>query len=107
MLRHFPRFSRENFPKNLDLVKSVEDIAKSKGVTPAQLAMAWVRHLSGINGNPIVIPIPGATTESRIAENAKEVSLEKQDIEKIDSILSSFEAAGDRYGGPGAQFMNG
>jgi len=107
MLRHYPRFSPENFPKNLELVKSIEDIAKGKGITPAQLAIAWVRYLSSVKGNPVVIPIPGATKESRIIENAKEVTLEKQDIERIDSILSSFEVTGDRYGGPGAQFMNG
>ena len=107
MLRHYPRYSPENFPKNLELVKSIEDIAKSRGCTPAQLAISWVRYLSSVKGNPVVIPLPGATKESRIFENAKEISLEKQDIEKIDSILSSFEAVGGRYGGPGAQFLDG
>ena len=106
-LKHFPRFSPENFPKNLELVKSIEDIAQSKGVTPAQLAIAWVRYLSAVEGNPVIMPIPGATKESRIIENAKEVTLEEEDIKKIDLILSSFEAVGGRYGGPGAQFMDG
>lgn len=107
MLRHYPRYSPENFPKNLELVKSIEAIAKSKACTPGQLAISWVRYLSSVEGNPVVIPIPGATKESRIVENAKEVTLEKQDIEKIDSILSSFKAVGGRYGGAGAQFIEG
>ncbi|KAG9248386.1 NADP-dependent oxidoreductase domain-containing protein [Calycina marina] len=100
LIKHFPRFSPENFPKNLELVKSVQDIAESKGCTPGQLAISWVRHLSGRNGNPAVIPIPGATKESRIVENAKEITLEKSDLETMDKILASFEPSGARYPGP-------
>lgn len=105
--RTIPRFNEENFPKNLELVRELEKIAKQKGCTPAQLAISWVRNLSGKNGNPVVIPIPGATSEERVAENAKEIALNDQDIAEIDSILKSFNVAGERYGGPALAHING
>jgi len=105
--RHtIPRFNKENFPKNIELVTKLEKIAEGKGVTPAQLAISWVRHL-GKNGNPAVIPIPGALTEARIVENAKEVGFSEKDIADIDAILASFTVEGDRYGGHIAAFMDG
>lgn len=102
-----PRFFEENFPKNLELVEKLQNIAKKSGITPAQLAIQWVRSLSEKDGNPVIIPIPGATTESRVYENAKEVSLTAEDAKEIDAILSSFKVEGDRYGGHAAQFMDG
>lgn len=105
--RHIPRFNEENFPTNLKLVQDLEKIAKQKGCTPAQLAIAWVTQLSEKNGNPVVIPIPGATTEARVLENSKEVSLSSDELKEIESILSSFEVKGGRYGGPAAALMEG
>ena len=105
--RTIPRFNEENFLKNLELVRELEKIAKQKGCTPAQLAISWVRNISGKNGNPVVIPIPGATSEERVAENAKEIALNDQDIAEIDSILKSFNVAGERYGGPALAHING
>lgn len=95
--RSLPRFSKENFPKNLELVDQLAKIAKESGNTPAQLAIGWVRHLSKKDDNPAIIPIPGATTESRIFENAEDVKLSSEDIEKIDSALKSFKVVGTRY----------
>jgi pyridoxine 4-dehydrogenase len=102
-----PRFSPDNFEVNLKLVKELEKIAKQKGCTPAQLAIAWVRSLSEKNGNPVIIPIPGATMEERIVENAKEVALNDQELKEIDSILKSFNVVGGRYGGPQEAHING
>lgn len=102
-----PRFFPENFDVNIKLVKELEGIAKQKGCTPAQLALGWVRSLSEKNGNPVIIPIPGATTEERIVENAKEVSLTDKELAEIDSILRANEVIGSRYGGHGAALMNG
>jgi pyridoxine 4-dehydrogenase len=105
--RSMPRFAPENFDTNLKLVQELEKIAKQKGCTPAQLALGWVRHLSKKDGNPTIIPIPGATKEERVTENAMEVSLSDKEIKEIDSILKSFEVAGDRYGGHAATLLNG
>src|SRR4029078_48300 len=63
--RNNPRFQGENFQKNLDLVARVEAIAKKKGCTPAQLAIAWL-----LSQGSDVIPIPGSTRPERVEENA-------------------------------------
>ena len=106
--KSIPRFFPENFPKNLELVKELQKIAKKRGgITPAQLAISWVRSLSENDGNPVIIPIPGATKEERVFENAKEITLSPEDIEEIDSILKSFKVEGGRYGGPLAALMDG
>lgn len=102
-----PRFQPENFAINLNLVKELENLAEQKGCSPAQLAITWVRSLSEKDGNPVIIPIPGATTEERVAENAKEMILNDRELAEIDSILKSFVVVGGRYGGPAAAHMNG
>jgi pyridoxine 4-dehydrogenase len=97
-IRYHPRFQPDTFPINMELVKQVQEIAKKKGVTPAQLAVNWVRSLSKQPGKPsTIIPIPGSTTASRLAENAKVVELTSQDMAEIDSILQKFKVVGDRY----------
>jgi pyridoxine 4-dehydrogenase len=105
--RMMPRFSKENFNHNLELVSEIQKLAKSKGCTPAQLAINWVRHLSKKNGNPEIIPIPGATKEERVQENGKVIILNADDTAEIDSILSRFEVKGDRYGGAAKAHMEG
>jgi len=93
----FPRFSKENFPKNLELVHDLQDIAKRRNLTPAQLAIAWTKQQFGKNGNPEIIPIPGATTASRVEENSKEVTLSSDELAEIDKVLGSFKVQGSRY----------
>ncbi|KAL6246884.1 hypothetical protein RBB50_006191 [Rhinocladiella similis] len=93
----FPRFSPENFDKNLKLVQAVQQIADRKGITSAQLAINWVRQLSQRKGYPVFIPIPGASTESRVVENSKVIDLTQEELSEIDGILASFETAGARY----------
>lgn len=105
--KSLPRFSEENFPKNLVLVKQLEAIASKRNITAAQLAIEWVRQLSEKDGNPVIIPIPGASKEPRVLENAEEVSLTKEDLVEIDKILGSFKVEGGRYGGPLAALMDG
>jgi len=97
MRRHMPRFHEEHFHKNFELVREVQKIAQQKGCTPAQLAINWVKHLSKKDGNPEIIPIPGASAEERVLENAKEVVLSNEDLAAIDSILKNFEVSGERY----------
>jgi len=107
MRRRFPRFQPENFGKNVEMVTELEKLAKKKGCTPAQLALAWVKHLSGKKGMPVIIPIPGATTEKRVIENMKDVELNADDLSEIDAILKKSPVIGDRYGPPYAHLMNG
>ncbi|NBB52775.1 aldo/keto reductase [Rhizobium sp. CRIBSB] len=92
--RSNPRFMGDNFQKNLDLVAAVSAIAADKGVTPAQLALAWVLA-QGDN----LVPIPGtrriATLEDNIA--AAGLVLTAEDMAQIDAIFPKGAAAGHRY----------
>jgi aryl-alcohol dehydrogenase-like predicted oxidoreductase len=87
-----PRFAGENFQRNLDLVAVIEDLAAQKGVTPAQLALAW----ASAQGSDIV-PIPGTRHRKRLEENvgALEVELAPQELTQISAALP--QAAGARY----------
>jgi aryl-alcohol dehydrogenase-like predicted oxidoreductase len=92
--RHSPRFQGENFKKNLDLVKKIEDIAAKKGCTASQLALAWVLA-QGDN----VFPIPGTKRVKYLEENAGavDVKLTTEDLREIDTIAPKGVAAGSRY----------
>ncbi|KAI9791784.1 MAG: Pyridoxine 4-dehydrogenase [Piccolia ochrophora] len=105
--KFLPRFQPENFSKNLDLVKELQKLAEQKGCTPAQLAISWCISLSGRKGMPVIIPIPGATTEARVQENTKEVTLSDSDLQEIQTILDNAVVIGGRYGGAQAQLIEG
>ncbi len=89
-----PRFQGENFRKNLDLVRRVEEIAKEKRCKPSQLALAWVLA----QGDDIV-PIPGTKRRQYLEENvaALEVKLTRDDLRRIDEVFPPGAAAGLRY----------
>lgn len=105
--RHLPRFQPENFAKNMDLVYKVKEIANEKGCTSGQLAINWVRCLSKKQNFPVIVPIPGASSVSRVEENSKIVDLTDDDMARIDSIIKSFEVHGDRYHAMGQKYVNG
>ena len=92
--RQNPRFQGDNFARNLELVDQVREIADEKGVTPAQLALAWVQH----QGDEIV-PIPGTKRVRYLDENvaAVDISLSADDLARIDRVAPHGTAAGDRY----------
>ncbi len=92
--RNQPRFQGENFQKNLDVVKHVEDLANSKGCTPSQIALAWLLH----RGDDVV-PIPGTKRVKYLEENigALAVDLTSDDMKRIDEIAPQGVAAGQRY----------
>ncbi len=92
--RNSPRFQGENFQKNLDLVRKVEEIATEKGCKPSQLALAWVLA----QGDDIV-PIPGTKRRKYLEENvgAVSVKLTKEDLRRIDEVFPPEAAAGGRY----------
>jgi aryl-alcohol dehydrogenase-like predicted oxidoreductase len=89
-----PRFQGENFARNLDLVRRIEEIARAKGVTPAQLAIAWILS----RGNDIV-PIPGSKSIGHVEENiaAAEIELTSEELAQIDEVAPKGVAAGERY----------
>lgn len=93
----FPRFQPGNFEANLRLVEQVEEIAATKGCTPAQLAINWTRAVSKRPGLPTIIPIPGATTVERVDENCTLVDLTDEEMARIDAVLANFTTAGERY----------
>jgi aryl-alcohol dehydrogenase-like predicted oxidoreductase len=92
--RFHPRFQGDNFYKNLDLVHHIEVLAKAKGATPAQIALAWVMA----QGEDIV-PIPGTKKRSRLEENLKavDIALTPAELEEIDRVLPKGSTAGTRY----------
>jgi len=92
--RNTPRFQGANFQKNLDLLRSVEAIAKEKSCTPSQLALAWVLA----QGDDIV-PIPGTKRRKYLEENAAalDVKLTKEDLRRIGDAFPPDAAAGQRY----------
>lgn len=89
-----PRFSEENRNANQGLVDSLSRIAAQKGVTNAQVAIAWL-----LAQKPWIVPIPGTTKISRLEENmaAADVELTKQDLAEIESALGGIEVVGARY----------
>ena len=105
--RYMPRFQPGVFYQNLELVTELKKLATKKGCTAAQLGLAWVKQCSGKNGLPVIIPIPGATTVERVAENMIDVTLTDEDLDEIDAILKKAPVIGDRYGGSLAAMMNG
>ena len=102
--RTSPRFQGENFEKNLELVDRVREIAEEKGVTPGQLALAWLLH----QGEDIV-PIPGTKRRKYLEENAGAVQVEltDEDLARIDEVAPVGAAAGERYNEAGMQTING
>src|SRR5258706_1258502 len=92
--RQSPRFQGENFQKNLDLVRRIEEIAKEKGCKPSQLALAWV-----LAQDKNIVPIPGTKRRKYLEENiaAIDVKLTIKDLQRIDEIFPTGAAAGLRY----------
>lgn len=92
--RHTPRFQGENFQKNLDLVARIREMAEEKGITPGQLALAWV-----LAQGEYIVPIPGTKRVPYLEENvgAAEVQLSLEDLARINQIAPQQAAAGMRY----------
>jgi aryl-alcohol dehydrogenase-like predicted oxidoreductase len=92
--RFSPRFQGENFQKNLDLIKEVEEIAREKKCQPSQLALAWVLA----QGDDIV-PIPGTKRRKYLEENvaAVDLKLTPEDLRRLNEVFPSGAASGLRY----------
>ena len=92
--RNNPRFTGENFRRNLALADRVRELAGQKGCTPAQLALAWL-----IRRHDDVVPIPGTSSIARLEENvaAVDVRLTGEDLDRIERAAPKGAAAGERY----------
>lgn len=91
---HSPRFQGDNFVRNLKLVEKVKELAKAKGCTPSQLALAWV-----LAQGEDIVPIPGTKRRKYLDENlgALEVRLDPADLKAIGEVFPPDAAAGERY----------
>jgi aryl-alcohol dehydrogenase-like predicted oxidoreductase len=98
-----PRFQGENFQKNLDLVRKIEQLAARKGCKPSQLALAWV-----LAQGEDFAPIPGTKRRKYLEENAgaEQLHLTASDLAEIDAIAPKGVAAGERYDAGGMRAVN-
>ncbi|HUX25100.1 MAG TPA: aldo/keto reductase [Burkholderiales bacterium] len=101
--RNSPRFQGDNFQKNLDLVREIEEMAREKHCTAAQLALAWV-----LAQGEDIVPIPGTKRPRLLEENtdALDVRLTQIDLDRIDRILPPGAASGMRYAALQMQALN-
>ena len=101
--RNAPRFQGENFQKNLEMVRRIEEIATEKHCTPAQLALAWV-----LAQGEDIVPIPGTKRRKYLEENigALQVEITPEDLRRIDDVAPKGATAGMRYPEAGMAVVN-
>jgi aryl-alcohol dehydrogenase-like predicted oxidoreductase len=101
--RNSPRFQGENFTRNLELVRCVEQMASKKGCKASQLALAWV-----LAQGEEVVPIPGTTRRAHLEENiaALELTLSPEDLARLNEVAPKGATAGERYPGPAMRAVN-
>jgi len=101
--RLHPRFQGENFDRNIALVREVEAMAKQKGCTAAQLALAWV-----LAQGEDIVPIPGTKRRAYLDQNigALDIALSAEELARIERIFPAGAAAGDRYHARGMETLN-
>ena len=102
--RNMPRFVGENFAKNLDLVRHVQELAAAKGCTPSQVALAWV-----LAQGEEMLPIPGTTRRAHLEENlaALDITFTPEELERINEIAPKDVASGERYPEMAMKAVNG
>ncbi|MUZ75046.1 aldo/keto reductase [Agrobacterium vitis] len=92
--RGLPRFQQDNFDANLALINALEDMAKAKGASAAQLALAWV-----LAQGDFIVPIPGTTKIANLEKNigAVDIVLSEEEVSALGDLLSPQKVAGGRY----------
>ena len=100
---HFPRFSGDNLAANQRLVDALKEIAAARGITPAQLAIAWALHKKNF-----VIPVIGARRRTQLAESlaALEVKLSSEEISALEARIPAEAVAGTRYDANGMRSLD-
>ena len=101
--RSNPRFEQQNLQRNLDLAKRVENLAREKKCTPAQLALAWL-----LAQGEDIVPIPGTKRQKYLEENiaAASLQLNAEDLARIEKVAPHGAAAGERYTDGGMRRVN-
>ena len=102
--RGSPRFQGDNFARNLELVTRIEAMAREKGYTPSQLALAWV-----LSRGRDVVPIFGTKRRKYLLENLKalEIRLTPEDLARLEELAPKGAVAGDRYPAPMMRYIGG
>ncbi|KAF9246213.1 NADP-dependent oxidoreductase domain-containing protein [Melanogaster broomeanus] len=102
--RHLPRFQVEEMKHNFAIVDALGEIAQKKGVTSAQLCIAWVSSLG-----PHVLPLPGSSHVTRTLENCAggDITLTKTELEEINKVIENADVKGGRYGAAAAPLLWG
>jgi len=97
-----PRFSSDNLAENQPLLEHVQALARERGATAAQVALAWL-----LAREPWIVPIPGARRRERIDENvgATAVGLSADDVAGLDSLVERLGVAGNRYDDAGMRMV--
>jgi aryl-alcohol dehydrogenase-like predicted oxidoreductase len=100
---YFPRFSGDNFDRNVALAKEVKAMAEEKGCTPAQLALAWL-----LKQGDDIVPIPGTRRRRHLDDNigALEVDLTREDLDRLEQAVPADAVAGERYQPQGMAAVN-
>lgn len=101
----FPRFAKENFDNNMQVVHAAERLAEKKGCSVVQVALAWVIAQRSVVGAPL-IPIPGTASEERIKENTAVADLNEDDLRELDAALKNVKVQGARYPSKHADLLN-
>ena len=101
--RHHPRFEGENLQSNQRLAEAVEQVAREKRCTPAQVALAWV-----LSKGEDIVPIPGTKRVRYLEENVKalDVHLEPSEVSRLEAAFPQGAAAGERYHPSGMRVIN-
>jgi aryl-alcohol dehydrogenase-like predicted oxidoreductase len=101
--RNYPRFQGDNFARNLQLVDQVGALARARGVTPAQLALAWL-----LGRGEDIVPIPGTRSRARLEENAAavDITLTPNELAALDALAPQGVAAGERYAPAGLAMID-
>lgn len=89
-----PRFSPENTRLNLRIVNELQEFGRSRGMTAAQVALAWLLAKA-----PFIVPIPGTTKLAHLEENlrAADMQLSEEDVRELENAVAKFPVVGDRY----------
>ena len=97
-LRRFPRFQNdETLLLNRQFTLEVEEVAREKGCSVPQLALNWIRGLSGKNSLGVIIPIPGAERPDWVADNCKKIPLTSDEMQRLADIRAKMPVKGGRY----------
>jgi aryl-alcohol dehydrogenase-like predicted oxidoreductase len=92
--KHLPRFSKENFPKNLKLVEELQKFGAKKNAQASQITLAWV-----LAQDPLIIPIPGTRRIQNLEENlaAAKIQFSEEELKELRAIIDNAEIQGNRY----------